>query len=215
MLWRMRLLEAEVGQIVDAGSGRGGMDVFVEVMNAAEARPKVIAILEKLGLTSRAKVSVADTQGLGAATGTYQAQDWTNTVGLLDDQELHVRRNASLEAEDSHAFPYTILVSLIYQDADPTGRPSSREELVRLDRTEEAIADVMQASCSAQYGLAVTGGGTRELFFFVRELPTDERVEELIQSIAPEVDYRFERLQDPDWQPYRGFLDRLSNRVDQ
>ena len=89
-----------------------GMDVFVEVMNAAEARPKVIAILEKLGLTSRAKVSVADTQGLGAATGTYQAQDWTNTVGLLDDQELHVRRNASLEAEDSHAFPYTILVSL-------------------------------------------------------------------------------------------------------
>ena len=74
---------------------------------------------------------------------------------------------------------------------------------------------MMQSSCSAQYGLAVTGGGTRELFFFVRELPTDERVEELIQSIAPEVDYRFERLQDPDWQPYRGLLDRLSNRVDQ
>jgi hypothetical protein len=51
------LLEADVGQIVDSGSGRGVMDIFVEVVNAAEARLQIIAILEDLGLASRAKVS--------------------------------------------------------------------------------------------------------------------------------------------------------------
>jgi hypothetical protein len=52
------LLEANVGEIVDCGSGRGVMDVFVEVVNAAEARLQITAILEKLGLTSRTKISV-------------------------------------------------------------------------------------------------------------------------------------------------------------
>jgi hypothetical protein len=132
----------------------------------------------------------------------YKDQPWTTATRALAEHEVFVRRNVGLESEVSSERPYIILVSLIYRVAGADGRPSSEEELVRLDRTEEAIADVMQAHHGARFGLAVTGGGTRDLFFFVRDCAADEEVERLIQSIAPQVDYQFEQLHDPQWQPY-------------
>jgi hypothetical protein len=71
-----------------------------------------------------------------------------------------------------------------------------------------------RVGCSAQYGLAVTGDGTRELFFFVRELPTTS---ESRSSSSHRARGRLSvrAASGPDWQPYRGLLDRLSNRVDQ
>jgi hypothetical protein len=52
----------------------------------------------------------------------------------------------------------------------------------------------------------VTSEGTRDLFFFVSQLPGDEDVDRLIQSVALEVDYRFELLHDPEWRPYRDLV---------
>jgi hypothetical protein len=51
--------------------------------------------------------------------------------------------------------------------------------------------------------MSVTGGGTRDLFFFLPSLPDDVAIEQLVADVGPEVDYSFEVLEDPAWQPYR------------
>ena len=52
------LVGAGVGEVVDAGSGDGVMDVFVEVANTAEAQSRIAVILKELGLHEVATVAV-------------------------------------------------------------------------------------------------------------------------------------------------------------
>ena len=132
----------------------------------------------------------------------YKRQPWTNATGTFAGHAAHVRRNVGLEDEASQQFPYTVLVSLAYTERSPTGQPCDEDELCRLDETEELIGDAMESRLGALFALCVTSDGTRDLFFFVSEMPTDARIEQLIESIEPRVKYSFERLHDPEWHPY-------------
>jgi hypothetical protein len=73
----------------------------------------------------------------------YKSQRWINASGTLGGHRAHLRKNVSLRSDDPSAFSYTILLSLIYLDAQADGTPASEEELTRVDRTEEAIADAL------------------------------------------------------------------------
>lgn len=50
------LAEAEVGEVVDAGGGRGVMDIYVDVKDVAVAMAKTKAIVKRLGLESRTRI---------------------------------------------------------------------------------------------------------------------------------------------------------------
>ena len=54
------LLEAELGEIVDAGGGMGVMDVFIDVEDVSAAAPRIRDIVKRLGLESRATVDAPD-----------------------------------------------------------------------------------------------------------------------------------------------------------
>lgn len=51
------LLEAEVGEIVDAGGGMGVMDVYLDVEDVAAAMATATEIVKRLGLENRAKIT--------------------------------------------------------------------------------------------------------------------------------------------------------------
>jgi hypothetical protein len=139
----------------------------------------------------------------------YKSQQWTNASATLAGVDVHIRRNATLEGEDSKLFPYTVLINLLYPDEE-SDDSASEEQLTRLDRAEEAIADAFEAGLGARFGLCVTGGGTRDLFLFVASLPSAAQVTNLIEAAAPGVAHEFERLHDPEWRPYRDLADEPS-----
>ena len=137
---------------------------------------------------------------------TYKADSWVNAHGPLGGAAAHVRKNVSLSIADAPRFPFTLLVSLIYHSKAPDGLPADEGELLRLDRSEEAVADRLCEDLGARFALCVTSGGTRDLFFFNQESVSEEAVDELIQSADPEVDYDVSIISDPTWGPYRQIL---------
>lgn len=132
----------------------------------------------------------------------YRTDRWINARGHFGGHFAYLRKNVSLADVSRREFPYTLFLSLIYINKAANGTPSSSGEWQRLDRTEEKIADKFCIEHGALFAVSVTSNGTRDVFLFLPQSLEDSAAEALIQSAAPEVDYRFEIIQDPAWIPY-------------
>jgi hypothetical protein len=132
----------------------------------------------------------------------FQNQKWENAHGVVGGQAALVRRNISLADVPRNSHPYTLFVSLLYGSRNEDGFPSDEDELSRLDRTEEVIAEKFWAQHQALFGLTITSDGTRDLFLFLPRSIDEDVADALIQELDPEVDYDFQILKDPRWEPY-------------
>jgi hypothetical protein len=137
---------------------------------------------------------------------TYKSQDWANGSGRLAGHAAHVRKNKSLASVRRSDYPVALLVNLVYTHRGPDGLPQDEDELSRLDRTEEAVADRFEAVCQALFALVVTGDGTRDLFLYLPKRDSEDEIARHLRWASPEVDYDFTLHEDPDWRPYQDLM---------
>jgi hypothetical protein len=136
----------------------------------------------------------------------YKRDRWVNGDGVLGGRATFVRKNVSLCQTRKTDFPTVLLVSLIYHEVAPDGLPASSEELDRVDRTEEAIADHFCSKYDALYALCVTTNGTRDLFLFLPRRPIEQELATDFEACSPSVDYDFSLRHDPEWRPFMTLL---------
>jgi hypothetical protein len=138
--------------------------------------------------------------------GDYKADRWINGERPLAGRVALIRKNVSLSNARKADYPTLLMVSLVYHDIREDGLPGARNELVRLDNTEEMIADHFCARYGAQFALCVTSNGTRDLFLFLPRRPSEQEIATDIESCSPSVDYDFGLRNDPEWRPFMAFL---------
>lgn len=136
----------------------------------------------------------------------YKTQRWANGRGRLGGHATHLRKNMSLRPSLQRTHPYCVILNLIYHERAPDGLPGDEQELYRLDRAEEALADRFVSECNAHFAVVVTGDGTRDLFFFLPRSTSRQQIAQIIQAVAPEVDFDFSLHHDPAWRPYHDLM---------
>ncbi|MBK9967341.1 MAG: DUF695 domain-containing protein [Holophagales bacterium] len=115
----------------------------------------------------------------------YRSQSWSNGTGRLGGRAARLRKNVSLDASQQSTHPYALIVNLIYHHLGTDRMPGLHEELERLDRTEEAVADRIVAAYDAHFAMVVTGDGTRDLFLYLPHNISEAEIEQHIEAPEP------------------------------
>jgi Family of unknown function (DUF695) len=136
----------------------------------------------------------------------YKRDRWVNGHGVFKGRATFIRKNVSLAGTRKADYPTVLMVCLVYREMADNGLPGSSEELHRLDQTEEAIADHFCSRYDALFALCVTGGGTRDIFLFLPERPTEQEVAAEFDACSPSIDYDFGLRHDPEWRPFMTLL---------
>lgn len=132
----------------------------------------------------------------------YKQDEWTNASGELSGNTAYVRRNVSLTDNERASRPYVLVLTLIFDDVDEDGMPSTDEALTAADLMEQRLADQFVADHDALFGMIVTSDGTRDLFLFLGRELSEPEIERAIQAAEPDMDFDFDLEHDPQWQVY-------------
>ena len=130
---------------------------------------------------------------------------WTNAVATIAGQGAFIRRNVSLMDADRRSHPVVLIISLFFKSFGEDGLPNDDEELTRADMTEEAIAKEFERAHDAWFGLVVMSDASRDVFLFLPNRLPDGVIEAGIMRTEPRVDFDFDAVVDPEWQPYFRF----------
>ncbi len=117
-----------------------------------------------------------------------------------------VRVNTALKPIAGKAYHNQQITIIVYFDsAGPQGMPTDRDDLARVDATEDLLMETLQTAGESILALAVTNAGSRTLTFYSRD---SQSAVARFQQVAPQLPSRnleFFVEDDPGWELYQQF----------